>query len=53
MNLENWLKSWGEPDYRAAQLWSGLYQQLWSSPDEFSSLPKQLRQKLADIYALR
>jgi 23S rRNA (adenine2503-C2)-methyltransferase len=49
--LGEMLESWGEPDYRATQLWSGLYQQLWSSPDDFSSIPKQLRQKLADIYA--
>ena len=46
------LESWGEPAYRTAQIWSGLYQRLWSSPDDFSSLPKQLRQKLADIYAV-
>ena len=33
------LKSWGEPDYRASQLWSGLYQQIWTSPDDFSACP--------------
>ena len=46
------LESWGEPAYRTSQIWSGLYQRLWSSPDDFSSIPKQLRQKLADIYAV-
>jgi 23S rRNA (adenine2503-C2)-methyltransferase len=45
-------ESWGEPNYRATQLWKGLYQQLWSSPDDFSSIPKHLRQKLSDIYAV-
>jgi 23S rRNA (adenine2503-C2)-methyltransferase len=45
------LKSWGEPDYRTAQLWAGLYQQLWTSPDEFTSFPKLLRHKLGDIYS--
>jgi 23S rRNA (adenine2503-C2)-methyltransferase len=49
--LGDLVKSWNEPDYRVSQLWSGLYQQLWSSPDEFSSLPKPLRQKLADHFA--
>jgi 23S rRNA (adenine2503-C2)-methyltransferase len=44
------VKSWGEPDYRTSQLWTGLYQQLWNSPDNFSNLPKKLRQKLADHY---
>ncbi len=46
------LESWGEPTYRAAQIWSGLYQRMWSSPDDFSSLPKQLRQKLSDVYGI-
>lgn len=46
------LESWGEPAYRTAQLWSGLYQQLWSSPNDFTSIPKQLRQKLADIFTI-
>ena len=46
------LEFWGEPAYRTSQIWSGLYQRLWSSPDDFSSIPKQLRQKLADIYAV-
>ncbi len=45
------LKSWGEPPYRSTQLWQGLYQQLWSSPDEFTSLPKDLRVKLGELYA--
>jgi 23S rRNA (adenine2503-C2)-methyltransferase len=45
------LKSWGEPDYRTAQLWEGLYQKLWATPEEFSSLPKSLRQKLAENYS--
>jgi 23S rRNA (adenine2503-C2)-methyltransferase len=47
------LKTWGEPDYRAAQIWEGLYQHLWSSPEEFTSLPKELRQKLGENYTER
>ncbi len=46
--LADLLKSWGEPEYRIAQVWRGLYQQLWTSPAEFSNLPKALRQRLAD-----
>jgi 23S rRNA (adenine2503-C2)-methyltransferase len=49
--LGDLVKSWGEPDYRASQLWSGLYQKLWSSPDDFSNLPRSIRQKLYDLYA--
>jgi 23S rRNA (adenine2503-C2)-methyltransferase len=45
------LKSWGEPDYRTTQLWGGLYHQLWTALEEFSTLSKYLRQKLADNYS--
>ena len=45
------LKSWDEPDYRVSQIWEGLYRHLWSSSEEFTSLPKILRQKLVDNYS--
>jgi 23S rRNA (adenine2503-C2)-methyltransferase len=41
------LAQWGEPVYRAAQIWQGLYQNLWLTPDEFTNLPISLREKLA------
>lgn len=44
------LNEWGQPSYRAKQLWEGLYQQLWNSPDQFSTFPKDLRQKLSDHF---
>ena len=42
------LAEWGQPAFRAKQIWQGIYQNLWVSPDEFSNLPKDLRAKLAD-----
>ncbi len=45
--LKKTLKTWGQPGYRAQQIWQGLYQQLWDQPDQFSNLPKGLREKLA------
>lgn len=42
------LQEWGEPTYRAQQIWQGLYQHFWDSPDQFTSLPRDLRGKLAD-----
>ena len=45
------LNSWGEPAYRAKQIWEGLYLQLWSKPEDFTSLPKILRHKLAEFYS--
>lgn len=48
--LTTLLKDWGQPAYRAKQLWEGLYQQLWNSPEQFSTFPKDLRQKLSDHF---
>lgn len=46
--LENLLNEWNEPAYRAKQIWQGLYQHLYNSPEEFSNIPKTLRGKLAE-----
>ncbi|HEY9087444.1 MAG TPA: 23S rRNA (adenine(2503)-C(2))-methyltransferase RlmN [Anaerolineaceae bacterium] len=51
LNLEDLtalLAEWGQPTYRARQIWKGLYQHLWSDPREFTDLPAALRQKLAE-----
>ncbi len=45
--LTDLLKDWGEPAYRARQIWQGLYKNFWHHPEEFSSLPKVLREKMA------
>jgi 23S rRNA (adenine2503-C2)-methyltransferase len=45
--LKFFLTSLGEPAYRAQQIWQGLYQNLWISPEEFTNLPMSLREKLA------
>jgi 23S rRNA (adenine2503-C2)-methyltransferase len=48
--LQRILKTWGEPGYRAVQIWQGLYQQLWATPEEFTNLPAELRHKLAEYF---
>lgn len=45
------LESWGEPAYRARQVWQGLYQHLWHEPDQFTNLPRSLRNKLGDYFS--
>lgn len=45
--LSDLLKSWGEPAYRAKQIWQGLYQHLYNSPEQFTSLSKSLRERMA------
>ena len=45
--LTQLVKDWGEPAFRAKQIWQGLYKNIWVSPEEFSNLPKSLREKIA------
>jgi 23S rRNA (adenine2503-C2)-methyltransferase len=45
------LAEWGEPAYRAGQVWEWLYVQLAESPAGMKNLPKPLREKLADEFA--
>jgi len=40
------LESWGEPAYRAKQVWQGLYLKFWQKPEQFTSLPTSLRTRL-------
>ncbi|MEW5942162.1 MAG: 23S rRNA (adenine(2503)-C(2))-methyltransferase RlmN [Chloroflexota bacterium] len=45
--LADLLAQWNEPAYRARQIWQGLYRHFYNAPDEFTALPKSLREKLA------
>jgi len=46
-DLQALLKEWGQPAYRAAQLWEWLYVHLAASVDDMTNLPAALRQRLA------
>ena len=46
--LSSLLNDWGEPAYRARQLWQGLYRQFWNSPELFTNFPASLRSQLAE-----
>lgn len=45
-SLSNLLAEWGQPAYRATQIWQGLYQHLYNAPGQFTNLPAALREKL-------
>lgn len=49
--LAEQLEAWGQPVYRVAQLWDGLYKQLWAQAKDFSNLPKELREKIGSHYS--
>lgn len=51
--LERIITSWGEPAYRARQIWHGLYQRLWQEPGEFSNLPLALRHKMNEQFTFQ
>ena len=46
--LTDLVNRWEEPAYRAKQIWQGLYQHLYSAPEQFTNLPKPLRDRLAE-----
>jgi 23S rRNA (adenine2503-C2)-methyltransferase len=46
--LAEFIEGWGESSYRARQIWEGLYKHFWQTPDEFTNLPKALREKMRD-----
>lgn len=45
------LQSFGEPAYRAGQLWEGFYKNLATHPDEITSIPIKLRDKLSESFS--
>ena len=49
--IEQLMLEWGEPTYRATQIWKGLYQHLWSEPQQFTTLPLELRARLEEHFS--
>ena len=50
--LQALLDSWGEPDFRAEQVWDWVYKRLVDDYDQMHNVPKSLRQRLADKLVL-
>jgi 23S rRNA (adenine2503-C2)-methyltransferase len=46
--LQATIERWGESAFRAAQIWQGMYKQLYDSVDEISTLPKEFRIRLQE-----
>ncbi len=45
-HLTQRLEAWGEPKFRARQIWRAVYHDLTPSPDKITTLPRALREKL-------
>ena len=50
--LQAQLAIWGEPSFRAKQLWQWLYVHLAADFGEMTNLPQALRERLAQFYRL-
>lgn len=51
--LQQTLRTLGEPAFRAKQIWHAIYVDLVADPMEISTLSKPLRQKLADSFSFK
>jgi 23S rRNA (adenine2503-C2)-methyltransferase len=51
--LRELLTSWGEPSFRADQVWGWLYRSLISDFDQMRNLPKELRARLGEVAYLQ
>lgn len=49
--IEQLLESWGEPRYRAVQVWEAVYKQLKADPESISNIPRSLRTKLTNHFS--
>jgi 23S rRNA (adenine2503-C2)-methyltransferase len=51
--LENEMKAFGQPGFRAKQIWVAIYQKLRTTPEEITTLPKPLRERLDELYSFQ
>ena len=52
-SLKEKIKDLGQPGYRAEQIWTALYQTFRISPEEISTLPKEFRIKLDQVFSFQ
>jgi 23S rRNA (adenine2503-C2)-methyltransferase len=50
--LQAQMAMWGEPRFRAQQIWQWIYQHLAGTFDQMTNLPRTLRERLARLYRL-
>ncbi len=50
--LQTLIVAWGQPRYRADQIWRWLYVSLVSDPGEMTNLPMELRKRLAEEFTI-
>lgn len=48
--LKDWFKKNRQPAFRAQQIWTAIYQNYKTSPDEITTLPKELRETFGETF---
>ena len=48
--ITQFLEDWGEPSYRAEQLWNGLYEHYYQQSDQLTVFPLELRSRLGEAF---
>ena len=51
--LKGKIKEMGQPEYRAEQIWTALYQTFRTFPEEITTLPKDFRDKLDQVFSFQ
>jgi 23S rRNA (adenine2503-C2)-methyltransferase len=51
--LKKKIKDLGQPEYRAGQIWTAIYQTFRTSPEEITTLPKGFRDKLDQFFSFQ
>jgi 23S rRNA (adenine2503-C2)-methyltransferase len=44
------LQTWGEPSYRARQLWRNVYKGLLDNPEEMTDIPRRLQRRISETF---
>lgn len=50
LELTALLHEWGEPAYRARQVWNHVYARLAAGPDAMTDLPRPMRERLSETF---
>jgi 23S rRNA (adenine2503-C2)-methyltransferase len=48
--LSELLQTWGEPPFRARQLWHNVYKSLLDKPEEMTDIPRQLQRRISETF---
>ncbi|MFW5713195.1 MAG: 23S rRNA (adenine(2503)-C(2))-methyltransferase RlmN [Brevefilum sp.] len=51
--LQSWFTNLGQPEFRADQIWTAIYQTFRTSPKEITTLPKDLREIIDKSFSFR